>query len=66
MLIHVDAPHYYAGFVTDTNTKKARVIRAAPIIKWTVGRTAAECIIYFCGKRYKVIVDDNERSVEND
>lgn len=37
VLVRVVAPHFVAGFVTT----KEKVVRAAPILAWTVGRPPA-------------------------
>ncbi len=36
-LVRVVAPHFVAGLVLDMHSAKERVIRAAPILRWTEG-----------------------------
>ena len=50
MLYQVDAPHYCAGFIVEAG----RVVHAAPIIAWAVGKTHGEVERYFRRKGFKV------------
>lgn len=54
LLVHIDAPHYCAGMVA----RNGVVIRAADIIKWTIGKDLDFCLSYFHRKNFKVIVDE--------
>lgn len=47
-LIVVDAPHFYAGLLTDGTIR-----RAAPILKYTIGWTDAKASAYFKSKGWK-------------
>lgn len=49
MLVIVDAPHFYAGIVFADDV----VVKAAPILKWTVGKKAAWLRDYFRKKGWK-------------
>lgn len=49
-LLVIDAPHFYAGAIYD---ERNIVVRAAPIIKWSVGKSVAEVIAYCQRKRWK-------------
>ena len=46
----VIAPHYVAAFEVADNT----VIKAAPILHWTVRQRATKVIAYLCSKKYRV------------
>ena len=47
MLVRVVAPHFVAGFETDGTVR-----RAAPIIKYLVGKTDSEARDYIKSKRW--------------
>jgi len=49
-LIRIDAPHYCAGIVIH----KGVVIKAAPILFWTVDKSEKYVLNYFKRKRFKV------------
>lgn len=49
-LIRVEAPHFCAGIVVKDNI----VVKAAPILKWTLGKTWEEVSSYFKEKKYIV------------
>lgn len=51
-LVRVTAPHYCAGLEVESD----RVVRAAPILKWAVGRDWSGVRAYFRGKRFRVEV----------
>jgi len=51
-LYQVTAPHYCAGFLA--SPKSSRVLQAAPILRWTEGRSLREVIMYLRGKGYRV------------
>lgn len=46
ILVRVVAPHFCAGLVI----VKGRCIEAAPILKWAIGKSAAELSAYFKSK----------------
>lgn len=48
MLVRVVAPHFVAGL----ELVDGRCVRAAPILRWAVGKTAAELRAYFRSKRW--------------
>ena len=50
MLFQVTAPHFCAGLVVDGD----RVVRAAPILRWTVGKNRAYLREYFTRKGWRV------------
>jgi hypothetical protein len=52
MLVAVDAPHFYAGIVLENEV----VIRAAPILKWTIGKRRDWLSQYFKQKGWKATV----------
>lgn len=52
ILIRITAPHYCAGLVA----RDGRVIEAAPILRWTVGKKAEAVIEYAVRKKYHVKV----------
>lgn len=52
MLVRITAPHYCAGLEVEAG----RVVRAAPILKWAVGKEWGSVQAYFRGKRYRVEV----------
>lgn len=57
-LAQIDAPHYCAGMVIIGD----KVIEAAPIIRWTIGKSYwYEVDKYFRKKKYGVILNDGKR-----
>lgn len=46
VLVRVEAPHFCAGLVA----KDGICIDAAPILRWTVGKTSKELAAYFARK----------------
>jgi hypothetical protein len=52
----VTAPHFCAGVVVAVRSK--RVVQAAPILSWTIGRKWPEVIRYFQKKKYMVVSAD--------
>ena len=52
MLVAVDAPHFYAGIVLTDDV----VTRAAPILKWTIGKRRTWLADYFRQKGWKASV----------
>lgn len=52
MLVAVDAPHFYAGVVLRDDV----VIEAAPILKWTIGKSRPWLRNYFKRKKWRAIV----------
>jgi hypothetical protein len=51
MLYRITAPHFCAGLVTDL---PGRVVTAAPILRWAVGKTVAELFQYCHKKRWRM------------
>jgi hypothetical protein len=51
-LVRVTAPHFVAGFETDGQT----IRRAAPIIKYLIGKTEAEARAYIQSKGWKASI----------
>ena len=54
VLVRVSAPHFVAGYEIDVQT--GRCVRAAPILKWCVGKFGDELGRYFAQKRYRLDV----------
>lgn len=52
MMVIVDAPHFYAAIIFDGMT----VVRAAPILAWTIGKEAQYLATYFARKGWKTEV----------
>jgi len=48
MLIRIVAPHFVAGLVLDS---AGRVVEAAPILKWTMGKRFADDLIPYFKRR---------------
>ncbi len=48
-MVVVDAPHFYAAIIFEGRT----VVRAAPILAWTIGKDAAYLSAYFKRKGWK-------------
>ena len=46
-IVAVDAPHFYAGMIL----KNGVVVKAAPILKWAVGKTQLYLTDYFWRKK---------------
>lgn len=44
ILVQVEAPHFCAGLEFDLASSK--VLRAAPIIRWTVGKEMSDVLAY--------------------
>jgi hypothetical protein len=53
ILVCVEASHFCAGIIFD---KTQIVVRAAPILTWTLGKQAAFLATYFHRKGWKVKV----------
>jgi hypothetical protein len=51
-LMRVEAPHFVAGYLV----RSGRVVFAAPILKWAVGKTDAEVRAYCARKGWKADV----------
>lgn len=49
-LFRVEAPHFVAGFVTESD----RVVLAAPILRWAVGKELDDCRAYFENKGWRL------------
>lgn len=49
-LYQVDANHYVAGLVVD----QGRIVQAAPILRWTVGRDMRRVQAYLTKRGYRV------------
>lgn len=49
-LYQITAPYYCAGL----ETVDGIVVKAAPIIKWTIGKDISELFEYFKRKRFKI------------
>lgn len=52
MLVAVDAPHFYAGIVLTDDI----VIRAAPILRWTIGKRRDWLSAYFRQKGWRATI----------
>lgn len=52
MLVSVDAPHFYAGIVLENDV----IVRAAPILKWAIGKRRAWLSDYFRQKGWKAVI----------
>lgn len=52
----ITAPHFCAGVVVAVATK--RVIDAAPILRWAIGRKWLDVIRYFHARRYRIVSAD--------
>ncbi len=50
MLLRIVAPHYVAGAVFDTTSR--RCVRAAPIIKWMIGQGPEQVLQYLKRKGF--------------
>ena len=50
----VEAPHFVAALSTATYNGSEIVVKAAPIIKWAVGKTMTEFLRYCLRKRWAV------------
>lgn len=50
----IEAPHFVAGFETETRGDVERVVKAAPIIKWMMGRACADVLGYCVRKGWAV------------
>lgn len=50
-LWQIQAPHMTAGFIAENNL----IVEAAPIIRWTVGKTVLGVKEYALRKRWKLI-----------
>lgn len=53
-LVRVVAPHFVAGLEVDPKT--SRVVRAAPILQWTVGKHSIEVSADFYRKGWKATI----------
>ncbi len=49
-MYQVTAPHFCAGLIVDGE----KVVRAAPILGWTVGKSRDELRRYFARKKWSV------------
>jgi len=49
VLLRIDAPHYVAGIIF----KDGKAVRAAPIIKWMIGKEWNWVVAYINSKRFK-------------
>jgi hypothetical protein len=56
MLVRVEAPHFVAGIVLEND----EVTRAAPILKWTLGKDRAYLRTYFRTKGWRATVIKEE------
>lgn len=52
-LLRVEAPHYVAGAIWRRTENAWECVRAAPIIKWMVGKTPQQVASYLRTKGYK-------------
>jgi hypothetical protein len=52
----ITAPHFCAGVVVSVRNK--RVIDAAPILRWAIGRRWTDVLRYFHRKHYRVVSAD--------
>ena len=50
-LILIDAPHFYVGVEVND---KGTIVRAAPIIRWSVGKQLTTVLSYWMRKGFKV------------
>jgi hypothetical protein len=53
-LYRIEAPHFVAGVETELRNGRERVVRAAPIIGWSIGMTALELVSLAIRKGWKV------------
>lgn len=51
-LYRITAPHFCAGLVVIDG----RIVRAAPILRWTLGKTPRQVWPYFRRKRWQIEV----------
>lgn len=51
-LARVEAPHFVAGLIL----RDGRCSRAAPILKWAIGKTQDELRTYFAQKGWKATI----------
>lgn len=65
ILVHVDAPHFYAGIVVARDYGNGTVVDAAPILGWARGKPLADVLRYFKRKRWRafVLAGDEERDL---
>lgn len=52
MLVIVDAPHFYAAM----EMEHEKVVRAAPILRWTVGKKRQFLAPYFRKKGWRAFI----------
>lgn len=57
ILVQITAPHFCAGLEIENGT----CTRAAPILKWTIGKDRNYLRAYFKGKKWKAIIVPNNR-----
>ena len=50
----VEAPHFVAGLETETHNGSEIVVRSAPILGWTKGKTMTEFLRYCLRKGWVV------------
>jgi|KBSMisStandDraft_5_1062788.scaffolds.fasta_scaffold211567_2 hypothetical protein len=48
-MIVINAPHFYAAVIVENN----RVVRAAPIVKWMIGKSVPDVLAYCMRKGWK-------------
>lgn len=51
MLVQVRAPHFTAGIILENG----KVVEAAPILRWTLGKTHEWLREYFIKKEWKAV-----------
>lgn len=60
MLVQVSAPHFVAGIIL----KDGVVIEAAPILKWTIGKTQKWLREYFIKKEWKAVQVQHKPAIQ--
>ena len=60
MLIRIDSGYYCAGIVADRETGK--VIDAAPVLIWSIGKHFTEVVAWARCKGFEVIIIEPQRN----
>jgi len=53
-LYRIEAPHFVAGLETETHGASEVVVHAAPILKWTKGKTMTEVLRYVLRRKWNI------------
>lgn len=53
LMVAFDAPHFYAGAIFEEREGKFICVKAAPIIKYMIGKTSIYCLQYARSKGWK-------------